>query len=230
MSMDIEQFRTLAAERYTGREFFRREWDSVWTRSWLLLAHTGELLEPGDFLVEQVGAESILAVRQEDRSIKCFYNMCQHRGNKLVTTDAGSLGTFTCGYHGWRYALDGRCVYAQDAEDFPVNPCEKLRLVELGCEIFGGFIWINMNPSAVDLKSYLGSIWDHWQTYPTDRFRRISATSVRLPCNWKTAMDNFHESYHVAAAHPIGLQYTSGRFRRIAFPPTPPSDLRLLKT
>lgn len=205
--MNVEQFRTLDAERYTSPDFARREWDNVWARNWLLLTHAADIPEPGDFVVEQVGPESIIVVRQPDNSIRCFYNVCQHRGNKLLTTAEGALSHFTCGYHGWRYALDGKCAHAQDAEDFPVDPCGRLNLAEVRAELFGGFVWINMDPDAIDLKAFLGPITTLWESYPSERFRRISGTSVRMPCNWKTAMDNFHESYHVAAAHPIGLHW-----------------------
>ncbi len=212
--MDIRKLRTLDAERYTSPEFQKREWDSVWARNWLLLAHAASIPEAGDFIAEQVGPESILAVRQEDGSIKCFYNLCQHRGNQLVTTCEGSVDTFTCGYHGWKWALDGACTYAQDAEDFPANPCTHLRLAEVRSEMFGGFIWINMDPQAISLEAYLGPLWTFWKNYPADRYKRISGTSVRMPCNWKTAMDNFHESYHVAAAHPIGLGWMEEHYSK----------------
>lgn len=212
--MGIEQHRSLDAKRYTSRDFAEREWESVWSRSWLLLVHEGELPDAGDFVVSKVGRESILTVRQDDGSIKCFYNICQHRGNQLVTTGEGSLSAFTCGYHGWKYALDGACTHAQDAEDFPVNPCGTLRLADIHCEILAGFVWINMDPEAIDLRSYLGPVWDMLQTYPSDQLKRISGTSVRMPCNWKTAMDNFHESYHIAAAHPIGLHYMEDHYSK----------------
>lgn len=206
--------RTLKPERYTGAAFAEQEWETVWARNWLLLNHTNALEEEGDFFVEQVGRESIIAVRQRDGSVKCFYNICQHRGNQLVTTSEGSVDAFTCGYHGWRWALDGACDHAQDAEDFGFNPCEKLRLAEVRCEVFAGFVWINMDPAAIPLKDYLGPVWSLCQDYPTERYRRISGTSVRMPCNWKTAMDNFHESYHIAAAHPVGLGWMEDHYSK----------------
>ncbi len=207
MTSAVTPHLTLTSERYTSRDFFAREWETAWTKNWLILCRADELPEPGDFTVEEIGPESIIAMRQNDGSIRCFYNVCQHRGNRLVLSSEGSLPAFTCGYHGWRYALDGACIEAQDAEDFPVDPCKHVRLTEIRSELFGGFIWINMDDDAIALRDYLGPVWDQWQAYPTDKYVRISATSVRMPCNWKTAMDNFHESYHVAVAHAIGLHW-----------------------
>ena len=212
--MTVENFRTLEAERYTSADFARREWENVWARNWLLLTHAASIPEQGDFVVEQVGLESIIVVRQEDGAIRCFYNICQHRGNQLVTSSEGSLDAFTCGYHGWRWALDGRCTFALDAETFPFDPCQKLRLAEIRSEVFGGFVWINMDANAIGLREFLGPIADLWDSYPGERYRRISGNSVRMPCNWKTAMDNFHESYHVYAAHPIGLNWMEEHYSK----------------
>ena len=76
--------------RYTSREFFNREFDHMWTKVWLLLGREDEMPKPGDWQREDVGPESIIMVRQADATIKAFYNVCQHRGNRLVFDDKGT--------------------------------------------------------------------------------------------------------------------------------------------
>ena len=75
---------SILGSRYTSRDFMEQEWEGMWTRVWLLLGRESELPEPGDWQMEPVGREEILMVRQQDGSIKAFYNVCQHRGNPLV--------------------------------------------------------------------------------------------------------------------------------------------------
>ncbi len=192
----------LAGERYTSAEFFAREWEQMWTRVWLLLGRASEIPGPGDWQREDVGPESILMVRQSDGSIKAFYNVCQHRGNRLVTDPQGSVKRFVCKYHSWAFQPDGELVFAQDAEDFPEgNPCGKLRLEELRCEEFAGFIWVNMDPHCASLKSFLGPVWDDWSRYDLHTWKRYLARTTTLPCNWKVVLDNFNESYHVPTVH-----------------------------
>jgi phenylpropionate dioxygenase-like ring-hydroxylating dioxygenase large terminal subunit len=70
--------------RYHSPEFARREWDAVWTRAWLIGGLESDMPEPGDFLTVELGPESILFVRGEDGWARAFYNVCQHRGNRLV--------------------------------------------------------------------------------------------------------------------------------------------------
>ncbi|AMK19888.1 MULTISPECIES: aromatic ring-hydroxylating oxygenase subunit alpha [Sphingobium] len=205
--------RPLAGERYTSRAFMEAEWENVFTKSWLITVRADEIPEAGDFMVEEIGPESILIVRQDDGAIKAFYNVCQHRGNKLVWEATGSMPSFTCPYHSWRFELDGRCSYVQDPKDFPGgDPCAKASLIEVACEQFSGFVWVNMDPDCASLRDSLGAIWDEWLAYPLDNMVRVQATSVRMPCNWKLLMDNFHETYHLPTAHPEGIEYSEDSY------------------
>jgi len=192
----------LTGERYTSPEFFHREWEHMWTRAWLLLGREAELPEPGDWQMEPVGPEELLMVRQADGTVKAFYNVCQHRGNPLVEEHKGHVKRFVCKYHSWAFMPDGELNFAPDREDFPQgNPCGKLRLKEVACETFAGFVWVNMDPDCKPLKSWLGPIWDEWQQRDLHNWKRTMANSMWLPCNWKVVLDNFNESYHVPTVH-----------------------------
>jgi len=199
---NLNSQRQLPGYRYTSPDFFATEWERVWTKTWLLLGRESEIPEPGDYQAEPLGPESILMVRQPDGGIRAFYNVCQHRGNRLIAGDAGGVDHFTCAYHGWKWGLDGELLWAQDEEDFPGGLCGKVRLAEIRCETFAGFIWINMDPDCVTLREYLGPVWEGWQAYPVAQMRRYQADTVNMPCNWKVIQDNFNESYHLQAVHP----------------------------
>lgn len=189
--------------RYSSTEFFEKEWEEMWTKVWLLLGRANEIPEVGDYQMEEVGPESILMVRQPDMSIKAFYNVCQHRAARLVFNDVDNVDAFICPYHGWRFELDGELTYARDAEDFPEgDPCGKMNLIEIPCEEFAGFIWVNMNEDCESLQEYLGPIWDEWSRYEIDDWKRYVAMTVNTPVNWKVTLDNFNESYHLPTVHP----------------------------
>lgn len=193
----------IPGSRYTAKEFMNQEWEGMWTKVWLLLGREAELPNPGDWQMEEVGPEEILMVRQKDGSVKAFYNVCQHRGNPLVSESKGTvLRRFVCKYHSWAFTPDGTLNFAPDKEDFPEgNPCGKVRLQELSCETFAGFIFVNMDPHCQSLQSYLGPIWDDWAARDIHTWRRTMANTMWLPCNWKIVLDNFNESYHVPTVH-----------------------------
>jgi phenylpropionate dioxygenase-like ring-hydroxylating dioxygenase large terminal subunit len=193
----------IPGSRYTSRGFFQREWEGMWTKVWLLLGRATEMPNPGDWQCEEVGPESILMVRQADGSVKAFYNVCQHRGNPLVAEPRGHCRRrFVCRYHAWSYGHDGQLATAPDPEDIPEgDPRGKLRLEELACETFAGFVWVNMDPDCAGLREFLGPIWDDWSRYELETWKRYVALTATLPCNWKVVLDNFNESYHVPTLH-----------------------------
>jgi phenylpropionate dioxygenase-like ring-hydroxylating dioxygenase large terminal subunit len=194
---------TIPGYRYTSKSFADQEWEKMWTKTWLLLGREDEIPEPGDYQMEEVGPESFILARQNDGSIKAFYNVCQHRGARLVFNEVGTVDAFTCPYHGWRWEIDGTLTFAQDAEDFPEgDPCENLVLEEVRCDTFAGFIFINMDPDCAPLKEYLGPVWDDWAPYEIHTWKRYLALTANLPVNWKVVLDNFNESYHLPTVHP----------------------------
>lgn len=192
----------ISGDRYTSREFMQQEWDHLWTRIWHVAGRTAELAEPGDYVVHDFRHESVICIRQDDGGIKAFYNACGHRGMRL--TDGSAFAeAFTCPYHGWKWGKDGVLQYAQDPHDFPQgNPCGKLKLKELRCATWGGFVWYTMDDAAPDLLDYLAPMPELYKNYPMDTGVRVFWMKINLNTNWKFATDNFSESYHTRTAHP----------------------------
>lgn len=219
---------TIPGDRYHSTDFFKKEWEHVWRKTWLLLGRATDMPEPGDYQMEEVGPESILMVRQQDGSIKAFYNVCQHRGARLVFNEDGFNDAFICPYHGWRWELDGSLTSVQDAENFPDgDPCGKLTLPEVNCELFAGFIWVNMAEDPEPLKEYLGPVWDDWSAYEIDDWKRYVAMTCNAPVNWKVILDNFNESYHLQTVHPQIADRVEDSYKYTQFDMAPEGHARM---
>ena len=142
----------LAGERYTSREFMELEWEHMWTRVWNIGCLESEVADSGSYVTVDFGRESLLFVRDEGGQVRGFYNVCQHRGNRLVQSESGSTRTFFCPYHGWAWSTSGEAVRVQDAEDFlQGDPCGKLRLAPVKVETSAGFVWFNLDPQSESL-------------------------------------------------------------------------------
>jgi phenylpropionate dioxygenase-like ring-hydroxylating dioxygenase large terminal subunit len=192
----------ITGDRYYSREFAQREWDMMWTKIWHVAGRTAEIPDAGDYLVHNFLKESVLCIRQEDGSVRAFYNACRHRGMRMVS-QTSSAETINCPYHGWRYGIDGVLQYAQDRHDFPQgDPCGKLKLNELRCEIWGGFVWYTMAPEGPTLAEFLEPMPAVYKNYPMDTAVRVAWYRVAVNANWKFVTDNFSESYHTRTAHP----------------------------
>lgn len=192
----------ITGERYFAPEFARAEWEGMWSRIWHIAGRLADIPEPGDFLVHDFLKQSVIAVRQDDGSVRAFHNSCGHRGMRLVG-ESSSLDSFTCPYHGWRWGKDGLLEHAQDPQDFPQgNPCGKLRLKELRCDTWGGFVWYSMADDSPGLAEFLAPIPALVRNYPMESAVRVAWYRIELNANWKFVTDNFSESYHTRTAHP----------------------------
>jgi phenylpropionate dioxygenase-like ring-hydroxylating dioxygenase large terminal subunit len=195
--------------RYYSREFMRLEWERMWTKVWLLGGREVDIPEAGDYFVTEIGPESILIVRQRDGGIRAFYNVCQHRGNRLRGCGIGSTGgslTFKCPYHHWEYELDGSYHRIPDIDTFPQGK-PRYALTEIRCETWGGMIWYTLNESPQPLLEFLDPIPRHLDPYNLQKMVQTRDITVEWSCNWKTSVDAFNETYHVQGIHPQLLWY-----------------------
>ncbi|MBI1179299.1 MAG: Rieske 2Fe-2S domain-containing protein [Alphaproteobacteria bacterium] len=208
----------VTGDRYTSREFMELELDYVWARVWNIGGRAAEIPEPGDFIVHGLGRDSILMVRQHDGSVRAFHNVCTHRGNRLVQTEGGSTEKFICSYHGWTFGADGTLIHVQDEEDFPKgNPCGKMNLPQIPCEVWAGFIWYNMDPDCLSLGSFLGEVKTYIDQHRLQDMTRTFYRVTEVPFNWKALHDNFCESYHLPTAHPQLADYYDDDYRNTDF-------------
>ena len=195
-------------ERYTSKEHMRLEWDRMWSKVWLMGAWAGDLKEAGDYVVTEIGNESIVITRDEDGGYNAFYNVCSHRGNQVAYGKSGHTDTFKCSYHLWEYNLRGELINVPDAETFPQGaPCDKLSIVSLPCDTWGGWVWFSLNQDVEPLEEYLGIIVPHLDPYHFPRMALVNDVTVEWECNWKASVDAFNETYHVAGTHPQLLSW-----------------------
>ena len=116
----------IGPKRYYDRGFWEREWEGVWTRTWQIVALERQLQKTGDFVTMEFGTEVIIAIKGEDGKIRCFYNVCQHRGMLLVAEEVGNMRRLTCPYHAWSYNLRGQIKTIPDEPDFaPEVECRE---------------------------------------------------------------------------------------------------------
>jgi phenylpropionate dioxygenase-like ring-hydroxylating dioxygenase large terminal subunit len=196
----IENF---SKARYIDPEWMEREWDAIWRDSWLLAGLESDVASPGDYFLFDLGREQILVTRTSEGQIQGFYNVCQHRGNRLVTEEVGHAASFRCAYHAWTYDIDGNLKTVPYEERFLEGvPCQDLSLRKVHTDCWNGFVFISMARSPEPLLSFLGPLADHLAPYRFDRMVLMEDQTVHLDCNWKAVVDNFSELYHVDFLHP----------------------------
>ena len=98
---DEVTYSPITSERYISQEYMLQERDKIWARTWLVAGVLQDVEEPGDFFVFDLEPESIIVSRSENGELHAFFNVCQHRGTKVLLTERGNMATYTCPYHGW---------------------------------------------------------------------------------------------------------------------------------
>lgn len=192
-------------EDYISADVVRLEAERLWPRVWQVACREEELKKAGDYVVYDVVGESIIVLRAASGEIRAFYNVCQHRGRRLLD-GCGRMGNkIHCRFHGWQWNLDGTIARVLDREDW--DGCEgmtddDLSLKTVRVDTWGGFVFVNMDPDAEPLAAFLAPMPEHLDCYEFDKMRYRWYRSVRLPCNWKVALEAFNEAYHVSTSHP----------------------------
>ena len=192
----------ITPERYYSKEWMQKEWDYLWTKIWHLAGREQQLQEPGDYIVHDFMHESVIIAKQEDGSLKGFYNVCGHRAQRLVWEQCGSQQRMSCPYHGWVWGMDGSLQDASDRDDFPEDPVGKIKLVEVRVDTWAGLVWYTMDDEAPELNDYLHPWPEMYKNFQFEKTVRVQWRRLQMDCNWKFWLDNFNESYHTRVVHP----------------------------
>jgi phenylpropionate dioxygenase-like ring-hydroxylating dioxygenase large terminal subunit len=197
----------ISFERYVSRDYVQLEKERLWPRVWQVACREEEIPSPGDYVTYDVADRSIVVVRTENGAIKAHHNVCLHRARRLVA-GCGRTKMFQCGYHGWRYDLDGQNTYIQDPQDWDGRlQCADLKLKPVRVATWAGFVWIDMRADGESLMEYLEIVPEALGPYEFEKMRFRWYKTLHLSCNWKVAMEAFLEGYHVAATHPQILPF-----------------------
>ena len=222
----------IPALHYTSADFLRREYERLWPRAWQVACREEELADVGAFLTYEIGDQSLLLVRTAAGKIKCYYNVCLHRGRRLKE-GCGKATKLHCSYHGWQWDLEGRNIRVLDREDWQGDTSvseEQLRLRETQVDTWGGFVFVNMDPDAKPLREHVDPVPSFLDCFEFQRMRYRWYVSVKAPCNWKVGIEAFCEGYHVSATHPqwppfvddVTRSFTYGDHGMFAYPTARP--------
>jgi len=218
--------RTLPGCSYTSEAEFARERDRVLFPGWFCVGRADGLTGTGCYLAADVCGESIIVTRTGDGGLAGYYNLCRHRGSRLVPQPSGRGsaagpaaagptacgrfgGSIRCPYHAWTYGLDGTLRAA------PFLPALRehraaLSLHRVEVATWGGFVFARLEPPAGrpaagpddTLEATLGEIPARVAGYPLADLRPGARLRYDVAANWKVILENYNECYHCGPVHP----------------------------
>jgi len=197
---------TLPPEAYTSAELFALEKEQIFKREWLLIGRANDLPNTGDWFTLQVLDEPMLIVRGTDGHIRALSNICRHRYMPVALEEKGNDKRFVCSYHGWVYGTDGRLVAAPLMEGSTGFEKSRCALPQYRCEIWQGFIFVNLDDEAAPLAPPLHEADAMVANYRTDELVTGFAYDTIWEGNWKLATENGMEFYHHMGLHAATLE------------------------
>ena len=169
----------------------------------IIVGHSSELAEPGDFLVQEIDGLSWLLVRGKDGVARAFYNYCQHRGTKLVQQEGGKCANrFVCPYHAWTYNNQGELIGLPRADLFPGLEKSSKGLKQADLQEGYGFLWLTRDETRVrPVGDYLGGLETEFTMMGLQNHHLYFDKTRPINCNWKLPIFAFLEAYHIETLH-----------------------------
>ena len=195
---------------YASPDVFELEMERIFSRTWLLLGHDSQIPKPGDYFTTQMGRQPVIAVRQNDGSVRVLFNRCAHRGPMLCSLLKGSVSEFICPYHGWVYGLDGKLTSVPMPAGYPPAQSPQANGLGMspvpGLEVYRGFIFASLATTGQSLKTFLGpvisSIDDLVDRAPDGEVEIAGGIGRHVyNGNWKFMLENHLDGLHPRYVH-----------------------------
>ena len=205
----IDQANGLGNAHYIDPAIFAEERQAVLFNNWPGLATASDVPEIGDAVPLTFLGMPLLVLRDKSGQVRVFQNTCRHRGMILVDAPRKIEGAIRCPYHSWCYSTEGRLVSTPHVGGPGQNTHQGidrnlLGLVEIRSHVWMDVIWINISGTAPPFEQANADLIARWAEFdkPLHHGGADSRFQLSVNCNWKLAVENYCESYHLPWVHP----------------------------
>jgi phenylpropionate dioxygenase-like ring-hydroxylating dioxygenase large terminal subunit len=198
---------------YRDADFLEVEKELVFAPSWQVVCHLNDIAQPGDYHTMEFLGEPLVAVRQQNSSVKAFFNVCRHRASRLLDGAGRCPGRIVCPYHAWTYDLDGRLTAVPARREFEEFSLDRFGLKPLETEVYKGFIFVRLKSGQPSVAEMLAPYEAELAEYRLEELQPIGRVTLRTRhVNWKNVTDNYSDAMHIPVAHPgltrlFGMSY-----------------------
>ena len=207
----------LPVETYTSQEWFDRERERIFSRTWAYAGFAEDISEPGQYRSVQAGLNNIFIVMGRDRRLRAFHNICRHRGTQLLRAVGRTQRAIVCPYHDWTYDLEGQLTSVPNREkEFPDLDMTCFGLRKASVDRWRGMLWVHPDEHAGSIMDWFGEVEPHLGPHDVDSLVESpkSRTEHEIAANWKIVVENYIDGYHLGHLHSGTLaMYDHSRIR-----------------
>ena len=205
----VETANGLPNAHYVSAEVFAEERGALWFSTWAGICVGADVPNPGDARPVDFLGVPIFVMRGRDGVVRVFQNVCRHRGMMLVSEPRKIEGAIRCPYHSWCYSHEGRLLATPHVGGPGVNTHpdikpKELSLIEVRSHVWMDVVFINLSGDAPEFVDVHADLIARWAEFDVPLFHGGDDSKFQLDCrtNWKLAVENFCESYHLPWVHP----------------------------
>ncbi len=194
----------LPLEAYTSQEWFEREQETIFSKTWRFAGFVEDIKEPGDFVSVQAGLNNLFIIKGHDGKLRAFHNICRHRGTQLLRAAGNGGKAITCPYHDWTYNFKGDLVgVPEHKEEFAGidKKCHSLKPASVG--IWRSMLFVHPDPDVAPVQEWFAPVEPHLGPHKPEELVEYpeAATSHEIRANWKVVVENYIDVYHLAHLH-----------------------------
>jgi choline monooxygenase len=204
----------LPNECYISDEYLKYERNKIFCDNWSVVGTASSIPEAGDIKQYDLLAIPLIILRDQEKNVRVFHNVCSHRGFKLVDKDCKIKNVIRCPYHSWSYNFKGELVATphigginkHQVEGFDKN---KSNLKEVRSKVWMDLIFININSNAENFENSIKPLEKRWSKFINKSDQNLirhakdfGYFNMEVKSNWKFAIENYCESYHLPWIHP----------------------------
>jgi len=210
----IQSANGLPNECYTSKQYLEYERNKIFCNKWTVIGVGSSIPNAGDAKPYNLLGIPLMIVRDGDLRIRVFHNVCSHRGFKLLDKPCSLKNVIRCPYHSWAYDFKGNLVATPHIGGLNIHNSDKFKknhsnLKEARSKVWMDIIFVNINSNEIEFEEYIKPLERRWSKFITNEDQRLLVHSkdygsfdLEVNGNWKFAIENYCESYHLPNIHP----------------------------
>ncbi|HIF62383.1 MAG TPA: aromatic ring-hydroxylating dioxygenase subunit alpha [Candidatus Pelagibacter sp.] len=214
VSKPIAESHGLPNECYISEEYTKIERKKLFEDKWVVVGVASSLPKIGDAKPFTLLNLPVIILRDKKNKIRVFHNVCSHRGYKIMQKPCKIKNVIRCPYHSWSYDTDGKLVATPHIGGMNKHDTDKFDKSISGLKEIRSYVWldlimINISNNEISFEEYIKPLSDRWSEFWPDKDRKLISHSsdfgyfnLKAKCNWKFAIENYCESYHLPWVHP----------------------------
>ena len=210
----IEAANGLPNECYTSDDYLAYEKERIFSDKWTVIGVASSIPNPGDAKPYNLLGIPLILIRDKDNKVRVFHNVCSHRGFKLLDKQCSLRNVIRCPYHYWSYDFEGNLVSTPHIGGLNKHQSEKFdksksNLKEVKTKVWMDIVFVNINSNEIDFDEYIKPLEQRWSNFINKEDYGLIVHSndygyfnLEVNSNWKFAIENYCESYHLPTIHP----------------------------